>query len=253
MIRILIVDDPNIACRRLQRMVADEPDMTVVGVATNAEEMLAFARTQPCHVVVTDISMPGWSELDALKELKRERPQLPVLVLTAHAEDQYLLRAVTLGARGYLATGCPPEELVQAIRTVVTGGKYISPTFAEYGALNPPLDTRRPAHEMLSKREHEVLCLIASGKAAQEIAAELTLSVKTVHTYRTRTLAKMAMRRNAELMHYAISHRLVETPQQNGSRQRGLIPAPTMRQDSLGMPGSSELRDRRAPRVHREA
>jgi two-component system, NarL family, invasion response regulator UvrY len=162
------VDDHSIAGRRLQQIVADESDMMVVGEATNTEEMLGFAKTQPCDVVVTDISMPGWGELDALKELKQTGLQPPVLVLSAHPEDHYVQLALTLGARGYLTKESPLEEPVQAIREIVTGGRYISLTLTEYLACDLPTGTARPTHRMLSKREHEVLCLIPARTLRQD-------------------------------------------------------------------------------------
>ncbi|HSB82011.1 MAG TPA: response regulator transcription factor [Candidatus Methylomirabilis sp.] len=147
MIRTLIVDDHAIVRRGLTQIVAQEADMIVAGEAANAQEMLAFVRRQPCDVVVSDISMPGRSGLDALRDLKQERPSLPVLILSVHPEDQYGVRALRLGASGYLTKDSAPEELVTAIRKVVTGGTYVSPTLAEQLALTP--ETEPPPHETL--------------------------------------------------------------------------------------------------------
>ena len=168
-----------------------------------------FRRKERCDVVVMDISMPGGSGLDALKELKLECPTLPVLVLSMHPEDQYAVRTLKLGASGYLTKETAPEELVQAIRKVMTGGRYVSLSLAETLALDLAADTGRPSHETLSEREHQVFTMIGRGKTVKEIADELALSVKTISTYRTRILEKMAMKNNAELIHYAISNRLV--------------------------------------------
>ena len=209
MIRILIVDDHTVVRRGLKQILTEETDMSVVGEAHNAQEMLTLVRKLPCDVIVADISMPGRSGLDVLKELKQDRPKLPVLVLSMHPEDQYAVRALKLGASGYMTKESAPEELVKAIRKVVSGGRYVSPSLAEKLALDLAVDTDRSPHENLSEREHQVFTMIASGKTVKEIADELALSVKTISTYRTRILEKMAMKNNAELIHYAISNRLV--------------------------------------------
>jgi two-component system, NarL family, invasion response regulator UvrY len=209
MIRILIVDDHTVVRRGLKQILSEESDMSVVGEAHNAQEMLTLVRKQQCDVVVADISMPGRSGLDVLKELKQDRPKLPVLVLSMHPEDQYAVRALKLGASGYMTKESAPEELVKAIRKVVSGGRYVSPSLAEKLALDLAVDTDRSPHETLSEREHQVFSMIARGKTVKEIADELALSVKTISTYRTRILEKMAMKNNAELIHYAISNRLV--------------------------------------------
>jgi len=210
MIRILIADDHAVVRRGLRQTVSEEHDMTVVGEASNAQELLGLVRKQPCDVVVLDISMPGRSGLEALKELRQACPRLPVLVLSMHSEDQYAMRALRIGAAGYLTKETAPEELVKAIRKVVTGGKYITPSLAEKLALSLTRDGEQPLHETLSEREYEVMCLIASGKSVTEISTELSLSVKTISTYRARILEKMNLKNNAELMHYAIHNRLVD-------------------------------------------
>jgi two-component system, NarL family, invasion response regulator UvrY len=210
MIRILIADDHAVVRRGLRQTVSEEHDMTVVGEASNAQELLGLVRKQPCDVVVLDISMPGRSGLDVLVELHREYTRLPVLVLSMHSEDQYAMRALRIGAAGYLTKETAPEELVKAIRKVVTGGKYITPSLAEKLALGLGKDSEQPLHETLSEREYEVMCLIASGKSVTDISTELSLSVKTISTYRARILEKMNLKNNAELMHYAIHNRLVD-------------------------------------------
>jgi DNA-binding NarL/FixJ family response regulator len=157
-----------------------------------------------------DINIPGTSGLEILKDIKQEYPALPVLMLSAHSEDQYAMRVLKGGAAGFLTKGSAPEELVQAVRKVLGGGKYVSPALAE--KLASHLDTKRdgPPHELLSDREFQVLRLIASGKTPTEIAADLSLSVKTISTFRTRILAKLDMRNSSELTHYAIDNGLLE-------------------------------------------
>lgn len=210
MIRVLIADDHTVVRRGLKQIVGEEGDMTVTGEACDSQELVTLVRKQPCDVVVLDISMPGRSGLDVLKDVKHERPELPVLILSVHPEDQYAVRTLKLGASGYLTKDSAPEELVQAIRKVLMGGKYVTPSLAERLASDLASDSGRPLHETLSDREHQVLCMLASGKSVKEIADELALSVKTVSTYRSRILEKMNMRNNAELTHYAIASRLVE-------------------------------------------
>jgi len=209
MIRILIADDHIVVHRGLQQILGDEPDMTVVGEAHNAQEVLALVRKQDWDLVVLDISMPGRSGLDIIEELKQERPKLPVLILSMHPEDRYAVRALSVGAAGYLTKESVPEELVKAIRKVVSGGRYVSPPLAEKLACALSTDTGRPLHETLSNRELQVLCMIGSGKSVGAIAAELSLSVKTISTYRARILEKMTLKNSAELIHYALQNRLV--------------------------------------------
>ncbi len=211
MIRILIVDDHTIVHRGLRQIVAEESDMVVAGEARTGQEGLALVQAQPWDLVVLDVSMPGRGGLDVLKELKQVRPKLPVLVLSMYPEEQYALRAMRLGASGYMTKESAPEELIGAIRKVVAGGRYVSASLAETlaGSLVADRQGERPLHETLSDREYHVLRLIASGKTVTEIADELALSVKTISTYRSRVLEKMCMKTNAELTHYAISNRLV--------------------------------------------
>ena len=210
MIRILIADDHAIVRSGLKQIVTSAPDLEVAGEATSSQEVLALVHAQPWDLVVLDIHMPGRGGLETLKELKREFPKLPVLVLSMYPEDQYAVRALKAGAAGYLSKDSAPDELLTAIRRVLGGGKYISPAVAEQlaVAVNHTKTDKAP-HELLSDREYQILCLIASGKTVSEIAAALTLSVKTVSTYRTRVLEKMQMKTNAELTHYAIRNELV--------------------------------------------
>jgi len=210
MIRILIADDHRIVREGLKQILAETPDMMVVDEASNGQEVLGRVWENDYDVVLLDISMPGRSGLDILKQLKNERPKLAVLVLSMYSEEQYAIRALRAGASGYMTKESAPDELIEAIRKVSTGRKYISTTVAEKLAVSLEANDERPAHESLSDREYQVMCMIASGKTIKTIADELSLSVKTVSTYRTRILEKMRMKNNAELTHYSIQNRLVE-------------------------------------------
>ena len=209
MIRILIADDHAIVRRGLKHIVSEQPDMTVVGEAENARQVLDLVRTGEWDVIVLDINMPGRSGLEVLRELRREHPKLPVLVLSVHPEDQYGVRVLKAGAAGYLTKDSAPDELVQAIRKVHRGGKYVSASLAEVLAFELETETDQPRHKSLSDREYQVMTMIASGKTVGEIGEELSLSVKTISTYRARVLGKMKMRTNAELTHYAIQNQLL--------------------------------------------
>jgi two-component system, NarL family, invasion response regulator UvrY len=209
MIRILVADDHAIVRRGLRQIVADESDMEVVGEAQTTQEILDLARQEEWDVIVLNISMPGRGGFEALKALKQTHSKRPVLVLSMYPEDQFAVRAFRAGAAGYMTKESAPEELVQAIRKVVRGGKYVSPSLAEKLAAELGEDAERPPHEALSEREYHVLCLLASGKTVTQIAAEMSLSVKTISTYRARLLEKMRMKTNAQVTRYAIEHRLV--------------------------------------------
>ena len=210
MIKIIIADDHAIVREGLKQIIAETSDMMVADEASTGHEVLDKVRDNEYDVVVLDISMPGADGLDILKQLKRERPKLSVLVLSMHPEEQYAVRVLKAGAAGYLTKESAPDELIMAIRRVARGGKYVSPTLAEKMAFDLAHDKVKSPHETLSDREYQVMCLIASGKKAKEIAEELCLSVKTISTYRSRILEKMDMKNNAELTHYAIKERLVE-------------------------------------------
>jgi len=210
MIRVLIADDHAVVRHGLRQILDETPDMRVAGEAATPVELLEKVRAKVGDVLVLDLSMPGRSGLDMLKNVKRERPLLPVLVLSMHPEDQYAGRVLKAGAAGYLPKETAADCLVKAIRKVSGGGRYISAEQAD--KLVPWLDCAvdHPPHEQLSDREYEVLRAIASGKTVSEIARELHLSVKTVSTYRMRLLEKMRMQTNAELTHYAIKNALVD-------------------------------------------
>jgi two-component system, NarL family, invasion response regulator UvrY len=210
MIKVLIADDHAVVREGLKQILAGTSDMNVIQEASNGQEVLDKVRVNPVDVVVLDISMPGRSGLDTLMQLKREHPALPVLVLSMHSEDQFAVRILKAGARGFLTKETAPDQLVSALRKVVTGGKYISPTLAEKLAFDLRTDNSKAPHEILSDREYEVLCLIALGKSVREIAEKLSLSIKTISTYRARILEKMKMRTNAQLTHYGIRNGLVD-------------------------------------------
>ncbi|HZS07782.1 MAG TPA: response regulator transcription factor [Blastocatellia bacterium] len=209
MIRILIADDHAVVRRGLKQIVAEQFDQPVIGEAQNASEVLSLVRLGEWDVVVLDISMPGRGGLEILGELKHEHPRLPVLILSVHSEEQYARRALKAGAAGYLNKESAPEELVKAIRTVVAGRKYVSASLAENLVTALGTEGDRAPHETLSDREFQVFSLLASGKTVGEIATQLSLSVKTISTYRTRILEKMRLASNAELIHYAIQQKLV--------------------------------------------
>jgi DNA-binding NarL/FixJ family response regulator len=209
MLKILIADDHSIVRAGLKQVLADTPDMTVTDEAGSTEEAIRKALDGDFDVVVLDISMPGRGGVEVLKQIKSQKPKLPVLVLSMHPEEQYALRVLKAGAAGYLTKESVTEELIDAIRKVSKGMKYVSSHMAQEIAFALDSDTERPIHETLSDREFQVLCMIASGKPAREIAEELSLSVKTVSTYRSRILEKMRMKSSAELTTYAIKNDLV--------------------------------------------
>ena len=210
MIKILIADDHAIVREGLKQIVAETSDMVVSGEAADGQEVLELLRKDGWDLVLLDIAMPGRGGMDTLKALKQEKPALPVLILSIYPEEQYAVRALRAGASGYLTKESAPEELISAIRKVSRGGKYVSASLAEKLVSELGIDTERPVHERLSDREYQVLLMIASGKTVKEIADDLALSVKTISTHRTRALAKMGMKNNAEITYYAIKMGLVE-------------------------------------------
>ena len=209
MIHILIVDDHAVVRDGVKRLSDEQLCAAVFGEASTAQEALQLVREAHWDVVVLDISLGERNGLEVLKELKQLRPRLPVLILSMHAEDQYARRAFKAGAAGYITKDSSRTELVTALNKVIHGGKYISPMLAEKLVIDMNRDTGQPLHEALSDREFEVMCLIASGKTVSQIAELLSLSDKTISTYRARILEKMHMKTNAELTHYAIQNKLV--------------------------------------------
>jgi len=210
MIKILIADDHAIVREGLKQIVADTSDMIVTAEASDGHEVLALMSQDNYDVVVLDMAMPGLTGLDILKQIKRETPKLPVLILSVHPEEQYAVRALKAGASGYLTKERAPDELITAIRKVSMGGKYITSSLAEKLAFELEVDTEKPPHKTLSDREFQVMCMIAKGKTIKDIAEELYLSPKTISTYRFRILEKMKMKSNEELTHYARNNHLVD-------------------------------------------
>ncbi len=209
--KVLIADDHVIVRRGIQQILRDAFDDLTCGEATDADQAIDLARAQDWDVVILDISMPGRSGLEALKEIKKTRPNLPVLVLSIHPEDQFAARALKAGASGYMTKESAPDDLVDAINKAIAGRKYISATFAEQLADGLTREHNgSPLHQRLSDREYEVLLLIAAGNNLTAIAEKLSLSIKTISTYRTRILEKTGMKNNADLIRYAIANRLVE-------------------------------------------
>ncbi|MBN9698223.1 MAG: response regulator transcription factor [Zoogloea sp.] len=209
-IRVLIADDHAIVRQGLRQILSDTPDLTVTGEAENGVQAVQMVRSGEWDVILMDVSMPDRNGIDALKLIKKEFPRLPILILSMYPEEQYAIRALKAGAAGYLTKQSAPDLLVTAIRQVASGKKYVSPSLAEELANAIGEDSDRPAHEKLSDREYQTLCMIASGKTPTEIAEALNLSVKTVSVYRARLLEKMNLRNNAELTHYGLKHGLAE-------------------------------------------
>ena len=209
-IKMIIADDHAIVREGLKQIVAEEKDMLVCGEAENASDLMELLNKEQWSIVVLDINMPGKSGLEALKDIKQIYPNLPVLILSMFSEDQYGLRAIKAGASGYLKKVSAPTELVVAIRKIVSGRKYINPSLAEKLAENLGNDKNNYLHEKLSDREYQIMCNIALGKSAEEIAVELALSINTVYTYRNRILEKMSMKSNVELTQYAVQNKLIE-------------------------------------------
>lgn len=210
MLKILVVDDHPVVRQGLKRIIAETYGDIVIDEACNGREAINKVRETDYDIVSLDISLPDLHGLDVLKQLKSEKPKLPILVLSIHPEEQYALRVLRHGASGYLTKDSAPDELIAAIQKVSSGGKYISPSLAEKLAFNLDTDVEKPLHDILSDREYQVLCLIASGKATKDIAEELLLSVKTVSTYRSRILSKMAMKNNTELIRYGVQNQLID-------------------------------------------
>ncbi len=208
MIRVLIADDHPVVRQGIRHMIEGDGDISVTGEVGSGTELLEKARQCPHDVILLDISMPGMSGIEALKQLSGARPPVPVLVISMHPEEQYALRAIRAGASGYLNKEAPPEELTRAIRKVAAGGKYVSPSLAESLATMVGSQGGRPPHESLSDREYEVMTLLASGKPAVQIAEELALSPKTISIYRSRILSKLGLKNTAQLVRYALQNNL---------------------------------------------
>ena len=209
-IRVFIADDHAIVREGLKQILAELPDIIVAGEAENGVDAIKLFRKAKCHVMLLDISMPDRSGIDVLKQVKKENPEIAVLMLSMHREDQYAIRSLKAGASGYLTKQSAPKELVTAIRQVAAGQKYVSAALAQELASAIGHDHETLLHDTLSDREYQTLSMIASGKTVGIIAEELSLSVKTISEYRARLLVKMKLKNNAELTHYAIKNELIE-------------------------------------------
>ncbi|GJI99253.1 response regulator [Rugamonas sp. FT107W] len=209
-IKVFIADDHAIVREGLKQILAETRDIVVAGEAENGLDAIKLFRKADCQVMLLDISMPDRSGIEVLKQIKKEKPELAVLMLSMHREDQYAIRSLKAGAAGYLTKQSAPRELVTAIRQVAGGLKYISPALAQELANHVGEDHEAPPHDSLSDREYQTLTMIASGKTVGMIAKELSLSVKTVSEYRARLLVKMKLKNSAELTHYAIKNQLIE-------------------------------------------
>lgn len=209
MIKVLIADDHQIFRKGLKHTIDDVPGMRVTGEAGNGKEVLSKVANNHYDVVILDIAMPGPSGVEILKQLKSENPSLSVLVLSMYPEEQYALRVMKAGAAGYLTKDADEEKIVEAIHKIHRGGKYVTPTLAEKLAFAFQLDFEKQAHETLSDREYEVMCLIAAGNSIGDIAKRLNLALSTISTYRSRILEKTGLRNNAEITNYAFKHGLI--------------------------------------------
>lgn len=212
MIRVLVADDHPVVRTGLREILVRQCDIAMLGEARTGAEVRRLVAQKPWDVVVLDESLPDCSGLEVVKEIKRERPKLPVLILGVYPEKEFAVRALRAGAAGYISKKAAPEELVSAVLRLAQGRRYMSPAAAEelIAALNNGDGSDQAPHERLSDREYQVLCLLGSGKSVGQIALELERSVKTISTYRARILAKMEMQGNAQLMHYVLQRRLAE-------------------------------------------
>jgi DNA-binding NarL/FixJ family response regulator len=209
-IHVLIADDHAIVRQGLKQILSETDDLIIAGEADDGAEALQLARQQQWDVFLLDVTMPNRNGIDTLKQLKKEFPRLPVLMLSMHPEEQYAVRAIKAGASGYLTKQSAPEQLVTAIRQVAQGKKYVSPTVAMQLADAIASDSEKPLHELLTDREFEVFRMIAVGRPLTQIAEELNLAVATISTFRARIIEKTGLRSNAEMIRYGLEHGLVE-------------------------------------------
>jgi two-component system invasion response regulator UvrY len=209
-IRVLVADDHPIVRQGVRQIVAATNNIVVAGEATNGRELLERARSIAHDLILLDLSMPGTDGLDLLKQLKRERPKTPVVILTMYSADQFAIRALKAGAAGYLIKDCDAAELLDAVRRVAAGGRHLSPSVAEGLAGHLAGDNEKPLHDTLSDREYQVFRMMAAGRSTRQISVDLSLSVKTISTYRTRIFEKMHMKSAAELATYVVRNRLAD-------------------------------------------
>ena len=207
--KIILVDDHELIREGLKKVIAKESDIDVIGEAQNADEMFELLSKDKIDIVVLDITLPGRSGLDLISEIKTHYPEVRVLILSMHPEDRFAVRALRSGAYGFITKGTASKILIEALRKIADGRKYITPTLAEHLALELDVDHDKPLHESLSNREFEVMRLIAEGKSVSEIAEMLFISVNTVTSYRSRIMEKMKMKTNAEIIRYAIEQNLI--------------------------------------------
>ncbi len=208
--RILLADDHTMFREGVKQVLSGTAEFEVVGEAGSAAEVLDKVRQLPCDIVILDISMPGRDGIDVLKQLRQLNPHLQVLILSMYPEDQYAARAIKGGASGYLTKNKASAELIEALRRIASGRKYISADVAEQLAIDLERGEEKPLHQKLSDREYQVMCMLASGKTVGQISEELAISVSSVSTMRARILKKFGMKTNAELTRYALKHDLVK-------------------------------------------
>jgi len=210
MIRVCLADDHNLLRAGLKRIIDSETGMQVVGETNDAHDVIDIAQKCKCDILVLDLSMPGKSGIDVLKDVRITLPKIKILILSMHPEEQFAKRTIRAGASGYLTKAAAPDDIITAIKKIASGGKYISSKLAEILVNDFDKTSDNPAHEILSEREFQVLCLIADGKTQVEIAQELALSPTTINTYRNRILTKLNLKTNAELIKYALNNGLAE-------------------------------------------
>lgn len=208
MIRILIADDHAVVRGGVKQFLADTPDLTIAGEAASGQQTLEKVRECPWDLVLLDIALPDINGLEVLRRIKREKPDLPVLIFSMFSEDEYAVTALDAGASGYLAKDSPPDQILEAMRRVTRGGRYVSPSLAEKLLSGAIPTAKRLPHERLSRREYDVLLLVSQGLSLTHIGERLHLSVKTVSTYRTRLLDKLELKSNADLTRYVVDHKL---------------------------------------------
>jgi DNA-binding NarL/FixJ family response regulator len=209
-VKILVVDDHYVVRQGLKMILAEHLPAASFGDASTAQEALDLAWKESWDIVLLDVSMPGRGGLDVLKDLRQHFPKLPIIVISMHPEEQFALRVLKLGASSYIRKDSAAQELIKGVDAALRGAKYITPTIAEQLATNLERDQEGPIHEELSDREYQVMCLLASGKTVKEAGSELSLSVKTISTYRSRIMEKMKMQNNSQLMRYAVRHGLID-------------------------------------------